>query len=216
MKILTHDFFERNTVTVARDLIGKLLVHEVASTRVAGRIVETEAYRGDDPACHAWGNVHPQGGSINPNGRSAALFGSPGTAYVYLNYGMYWLLNVVTEPEGSAGAVLIRAVEPLEGIDFMKERRPAVRREEDLTNGPGKLVLAFGIDGTCHNQSLLEGPLYFGTGPDGSVTGRIGTSSRIGINLGVELMWRFYEAGNPYVSQGKPGKIVRKRKRSRR
>ena len=138
---------------------------------------------------------------------------APGTAYVYLNYGLYWLLNVVTEPVGIGGAVLIRAVAPVEGLAFMQACRPAMRRPRDLTNGPGKLTQAFDIDGPRHHRRLLtRPPLYFeaGTLADGE---RLATSARIGLNRGIALPWRFYLADDPYVSPGKPSDQARRRPR---
>ena len=198
--ILTRDFFLRPTLVVARDLIGKLLVHEAGDHRLVGRIVETEAYREDDPACHAWNEIKRRAGK-SP-WRGAVLMGEPGIAYVYLNYGMYWLLNVVTEPAGVGAAVLIRAVEPVEGIDVMRARR-RVRHDQDLTSGPGKLTLAFGIDDRYHRRPLTEPPLYLATEVPAPRI-RVAVSKRIGIVKGAELPWRFYVSGNPWVS-GKKG-----------
>jgi len=198
--ILTRDFFLRPTLVVARDLIGKLLVHEAGDHRLVGRIVETEAYREDDPACHAWNEIKRRAGK-SP-WRGAVLMGEPGIAYVYLNYGMYWLLNVVTEPAGVGAAVLIRAVEPVEGIDVMRARRH-VRHDQDLTSGPGKLTLAFGIDDRYHRRPLTEPPLYLATEVPAARI-RVAVSKRIGIVKGAELPWRFYVSGNPWVS-GKKG-----------
>jgi len=196
IEILTPDFFIRLTLDVARDLIGKLLVHEENDHRLIGRIVETEAYREDDPACHAWSEIKRRAGKSAWRGE--VLMGEPGIAYVYLNYGMYWLLNVVTEPAGVGAAVLLRAVEPVEGIDVMRARR-SVRHDRDLTNGPGKLTLAFGIDDRYHRRPLTEPPLYLAAeNPEPRV--KVAVSKRIGINKGAELPWRFYVPGNPWVS----------------
>lgn len=224
---LPVEFFARSTLLVAEQLIGMLLVHEIpGQPRLAARIVETEAYREDDPACHGWSNWkrrHQQA----PTGRSAPLFGPPGIAYVYLNYGMYWLLNVVTEAEGTGAAVLFRAVEPVEGIDVMRQNRPGVRRERDLTNGPGKLTRALGIDARFHERPLTAPPLYFArpVSPSPSIQAeaetKVATSTRIGITKGTELAWRFFEESNPYVSpadptksqQGRSGKLRSRRAR---
>jgi DNA-3-methyladenine glycosylase len=197
---LLRPFFERPTIEVARDLIGKLLVHERDSERLVGRIVETEAYREDDPACHAWREIKRRIGNSAVPWRGDVLMGEPGLAYIYLNYGMYWLLNVVTEPPGTGAAVLIRAVEPLQGIDIMRARR-GVRKESDLTNGPGKLTLAFDIDARYHRKPLTEPPLYLAS----SLTEPnlpIESSVRIGITRGAGLPWRFYVPGNVWVSRG--------------
>ena len=203
MRPLSPEFFRRDTLHVAADLIGKLLVHEHPDgQRMVARVVETEAYTQDEPACHAWNVVDPRDGTIRAKRRGASLFGPPGRAYIYLNYGMYWLLNVVTEPEGRGAAVLIRAVEPLEGVAQMTARRPGVRRTEDLTNGPGKLVLAMGIEPDLHESMLTEPPLYFAENGDGP--SRVEASARIGIRRAAALPWRYFERGNPYVSPGVP------------
>ncbi len=200
MEPLPEAFFARSTLEVARDLLGRWLVHEHPSgVRLVGRIVETEAYRQDDPAFHGWRLVDPTTGQVRPKGRAYDLFAPPGRAYVYLNYGMYWLLNVVTEPQGVGGAVLIRAVEPLEGIEFIRERRPRARRPRELTGGPGRLTVAFDIDGRYHLRPLTGPPLYFAAGepvPDAVVA----TSCRIGLSRGQELPWRFFVQNSPYVS----------------
>jgi DNA-3-methyladenine glycosylase len=193
---LPRPFFERPTLDVARDLIGKLLVHEANGHRLVGQIVETEGYHEDDPACHAWSAIKRRTGKAPWRGE--VLLGQPGIAYIYLNYGMYWLLNVVTEAAGTGAAVLIRALEPLEGIDVMRARR-RVRREHDLTNGPGKLTLAFGIDHRYHRKPLTEPPLYLASS-QGQPPLPIETSARIGITRGAELPWRFYVPGNSWVS----------------
>ena len=197
-------FFDRPTKTVARALLGDVLVHALPTgPRLMGRIVETEAYTEDDPASHA---AHlqkdPETGVIAGRGRGRDLFAPPGTAYVYLIYGRHWLLNVVTEPEGTAGAVLIRAVEPVAGRSAMRTRRDR-SRDVDLTNGPGKLTEAFGIDDTQHGTSLTDAPLYLAEGAAVDAA-QVAQSSRIGISNGVERPWRWYVAGNPYVSRATP------------
>src|SRR5271155_2627406 len=145
--LLPRDFYARPVIEVARDCLGKILVH--GST--AGRIVEVEAYLGvHDRAAHAWRGI---------TDRTRVMFGPPGHAYVYFIYGMYECLNFVCEPEGSAGCVLIRALEPLAGIPIMRRRRPAARRVEDLASGPGKLTLALGITRKWNGADLVEGPL---------------------------------------------------------
>ncbi|MFB6229560.1 MAG: DNA-3-methyladenine glycosylase [Salinibacter sp.] len=203
MEPLPTNFFAESTVSTARHLLGAHLVHEhPAAGRLAGRIVETEAYTEDDPACHASHlSRNPETGTITGQGRGRDLFAAPGTAYVYLIYGVHWLLNVVTEPEGTAGAVLIRAVEPMAGVDIMQEWRS--RPTTDLTNGPGKLTEAFGVDDEQHGMDLTGPPLYLADGeavPDEEVA----TSSRIGITKGVERPWRWYVTGSSFVSKGTP------------
>lgn len=202
MGILQDTYFARNSVTVARDLIGKMLVRKVDGKRLSGRIVETEAYREDDPACHGCGLRDEASGTLR-QGRGVELYGPPGTGYVYLCYGIHWLLNVVTEPEGTCGAVLIRAVEPVDGLDEMRQNRAAARRDVDLTSGPGKLAQAFGIDGTFHDRLLTRPPVYFSEGEEG-VEGGIEQSARIGITQAVDRPWRFFAADSPFVSKGTP------------
>ena len=213
---LLAGFYDRPTLEVARDLIGKHLVRELPNgSRLVGRIVETEAYTQDDPAFHGWGIVDRETGLIKPDGRGFDLFGKPGTAYVYLCYAKYWLLNVVTEREGVGGAVLFRAVEPLEGHSEMYLRREAAARDSDLTSGPGKLAQAFDVDKDLHRADMTAAPLYV---EDPGETGGlpVKTSARIGITRGVELPWRFYVDGNPFVSPGVPSDIAAERRRKRK
>ena len=201
MEPLPAEYFARSTLDVAPDLLGKLLVRQVdVDTRLVGRIVETEAYTQDDPACHAWGLVDEATGRPKRERRGIELFGAPGTAYVYLIYGMHWLLNVVTEPEGVCGAVLIRAVEPVEGVEHMRAHRPTTRRDVQLTNGPGKLTEALGIGEATHGTDLTAPPLFFAA-PDAMPSFEIATSSRIGISKGTDRPWRFFIVGHPYVSR---------------
>ena len=184
-KILPRSFYARDTVTVARDLLGKMLVHG----RVAGRIVEVEAYLGiGDRAAHSARGVTP---------RTRVIFGPPGHAYVYFIYGMYECLNIVAEPDGVAGCVLIRALEPVGGVSRMREWRPGVQRVEDLANGPGKLTLAMGIGRSHYGADLTRGSLTVRDGPAGF---EIVTTTRIGIRQSAELPLRFYVAGNACVS----------------
>ena len=220
---LDRAFFARPTLEVARDLLGALLVYEsLDDGRLAGRVVETEAYTADDPAMHGWKATFGPDGRVQPEGRARDLFGVPGTAYVYNLYYTNWLLNVVTEPEGVAGAVLVRALEPVEGEEAMTRNRPAsVRRRRDLANGPGKLTQALGIaegpDATrsrFHGADLTAPPLYVAEG--GAVEdGRVARSSRIGISRGVALDHRFFVADSPFVSPGEPSdvRLARKTKR---
>lgn len=207
MEPLPPAFFARPTLVVARDLLGKRLVYERPTAgRVSGRIVETEGYTADDPAMHGWRASFDEGGFVRPAGRAAALFGPPGTAYIYLIYRTSWLLNVVTEPEGTAGAVLIRALEPLEGVEWMRANRPLARREVDLTNGPGKLTQALGVaDARFHETDLTRPPLFFSD--DGDSAPSIATSSRIGLTRGVDRPHRFYVPRHPYVSPGVPSDL---------
>jgi DNA-3-methyladenine glycosylase len=184
---LPRSFYTRSATEVARDLLGKTLVHG----RCSARIVETEAYLGlQDRAAHAWRGVTP---------RTKVLFGPPGHAYVYLIYGMYECLNIVAEPEGSAGCVLIRAVEPLTGIERMRRNRPGARRDRDLTNGPGKLTLALGITRRHNGADVTHGPLRVEIPTEPSAF-RTGVSARIGITHCADWPLRFFVEENPFVS----------------
>ena len=183
-------FFARSVHDVARDLIGCTVVHGPA----AGVIVETESYHADDPACHAFGGPTP---------RSGVLFGPPAHAYVYLSYGIHSLLNFVAEPEGDAAAVLIRALEPTQGVDLMRARR-RVDRLTELCSGPGKLTQALGIGLDLNGVPLDGGPVHVlarGAGWDDPV---VVTGPRIGITKAAEHPWRFCVAGSPFVSRPRP------------
>lgn len=185
-RILPQSFYARDTVTVARELLGKTLVHGDAG----GRIVEVEAYLGvGDRAAHSFRGVTP---------RTRVIFGPPGHAYVYFIYGMYECLNIVAEPDGVAGCVLIRALEPVLGVDAMRMRRPRAKGVEELANGPGKLTLAMGIDRKHYGVNLTRGSLTVRDGDPAEV--EISTSTRIGIRESVDLPLRFYIAGNRCVS----------------
>ena len=166
-----------------------MLVHHTDKGVIAGRIVETEAYTSDDPACHA---------SRGMTKRNATMFGEPGHAYVYFTYGMYHCFNAVTAPEGLGEAVLIRAVEPLEGIDIMSENR-GTDKLTNLASGPGKLCMAFGLDRSHDKLDLLNSSLRILD--DDASDFEVISSTRIGISLGTDKLWRFYIAGNPHVSR---------------
>ena len=195
--VLSSKFYSRPTLVVARELIGKVLVHETPGGVAAGVIVETEAYIGeDDPACHA---------APGPTACNAPLYGPPGIAYVYLNYGIHYLVNAVTEPEGSPAAVLIRALEPLDGEPLMRRRRArgTNRRAADfdaaeLCRGPGNLTRALGISLRQNRLDLTGSALRI---EDRDLPRRpVAWSPRIGINVGVEQEWRCYAADSPAVS----------------
>ena len=189
--LLTADFYNRAAVDVARDCLGKVLVHDGC----AGKIVEVEAYLGTaDLAAHAARGI---------TGRTRVLFGPPGHAYVYFIYGMYECLNFVAEPEGQAGCVLIRALEPLSGVSTMRSRRPAARRMEDLAGGPGKLTLAMGITRKINASSLVTGPLQVRS-LRAEKTFEIDVKPRIGITHCADWPLRFLIAGNRFVSKTKP------------
>ncbi|MBI4729192.1 MAG: DNA-3-methyladenine glycosylase [Acidobacteria bacterium] len=185
-----RSFFERPALEVARDLLGDLLVHEVDGLRLAGRIVETEAYGQDDPGSHAFRGMTP---------RSAPMFEEPGHAYVYFTYGMHFCLNVVTDPAGVAGAVLLRAVEPLEGLEAMRRRRGLIR-DRDLARGPGRLTQAFGISRSHNRADVTVLPLFVGEGspvPEAAVE----ATPRIGLGPAQDgRPWRFVVLGSPWVS----------------
>jgi len=186
--VLPRSFYERGAVEVARALLGKILVHGATS----GRIVETEAYLGDgDAAAHSARGVTP---------RTRVIFGEPGHAYVYFIYGMYECLNLVAEPHGTAGCVLIRAIEPLAGLARMRKRRPGVHRIEDLANGPGKLTRALGITLRDNGIDVTRGPITVHAAKD-DVPLEIAVSRRVGITKSADLPLRFYIEGNRFVSR---------------
>jgi DNA-3-methyladenine glycosylase len=183
------EFFERSVHEVARDLIGCRLLYGGCG----GTIVETESYDRDDPACHAFVGLTP---------RTATLFGPPGRAYVYLSYGIHSLLNFVCEPEGEAAAVLIRALQPTDGLRSMRRRRGA-RSDADLCSGPGKLTEALGIGLEEDGADLSRRPFAL-TAPVGEGRPEVLTGPRIGITKAVERPWRFCAAGSPFVSRPRP------------
>ncbi len=192
---LPRSFYDRPTLDVARDLLGKVLVHQARRGLTSGVIVEAEAYIGEgDPACHAAPGRTP---------RNQPLYGPPGFAYVYLNYGVHFLFNVVTEADGRPAAVLIRALEPLEGVCLMRRRRAGERAtravpDHELCRGPGNLTRAMGIRLSDNLRDLCEGSLYLED--RGLTVGPIAWSSRIGIRVGTEHAWRGYAAQSPAVS----------------
>ena len=177
---------------VARDLLGKLLIRRDRRLLLAGRIVEAEAYLGAiDPGAHAYRGQTP---------RNAVLFGPPGHAYVYFIYGMYQCLNVVCEPDGTAGGVLIRALEPLAGIEIMRSRRPSARKVEQLASGPGKLTLAMAVTLQHNGVDVTRGSLTVRE-PIEKRRFEIQTTPRIGISQCVEAPLRFLIAGNRSTSK---------------
>lgn len=187
-------FFAGGTIKVARALLGAVLLHESPDGMTAGRIVETEAYLRNDPACHAARGQTP---------RNAPMFGPPGRSYIYLIYGMYRCFNVVTAPSGIGEAVLIRALEPLVGLDLMALRR-GTAAPRNLCSGPGKLVMALGLDPSHNDVDLREGPLRLlpaSAFPWSAPKGKIKVTTRIGITQGADMPLRFYLEGNPYISR---------------
>ena len=196
--ILPVAFYLRPTLDVARDLIGKVVVHKTRSGITAGAIVEAEAYIGEaDPACHA---------AVGPTARNAPLYGPPGRAYVYVNYGLHDMLNAVTEPAGRPAAVLIRALEPLEGLALMRRRRARAPWREgkphvadhELCRGPGNLCRAMGITLADNMRPLTRGPLTIHD--RGFAHREIVWDARIGIRVGTDKMWRAAVRGHRSVS----------------
>ena len=186
--ILPRTFYARDTVTVAKELLGSILVHDAADGLTAGRIVETEAYIQGDPACHASRGTTP---------RNRIMFGPPGYAYVYFIYGMYYCFNAVSAPVGVGEAVLVRALEPLEGIHLMRLRHGRDRLYE-LCSGPARLVQAMGITREHNGADLTRGPLHIRSG---AARGGIRVTTRVGIREGADLPLRFYLEDCPFISR---------------
>lgn len=194
-KPIEKSFFNRDTIKVAKELLGKLLFRKIGKNKyIIGKIVEVEAYMGDhDPACHAFQKT---------TGRSSTLYEEGGTIYVYFIYGNYYCFNIVTEKKGIGSAVLVRGVEPIEGFDFMKKFRPNVKNIYELTNGPSKFCLAFNID-KKYNGKKLSGNGIFVAYPLKNEKINIVTTKRIGIVKGAELPYRFFIKDNPFVTKHK-------------
>ncbi|WP_026476103.1 DNA-3-methyladenine glycosylase [Alkaliphilus transvaalensis] len=203
MKKLSRGFYNRPTLDVAKELLGKFIVLNTGDSRLVSKIVETEAYIGKiDKAAHCYNNKKTP--------RTEVMFGKPGIAYVYLIYGMYHCLNIVTEEEGEAAAVLIRAVEPIEGLEEMISNRykksiGEIKRKEliNLTSGPGKLCIAMGITKKYNGEDLWGEELFL-TEETSPAKMDIVTSKRINIDYAEEAIdfpWRFYIKDNPYVSK---------------
>jgi DNA-3-methyladenine glycosylase len=189
---LGRDFYARPVLKVARDCLGKLVVHRTRAGLVAGRIVETEAYRGpEDRAAHSHGGRRTR--------RTEAMFGPPGHAYVFLIYGLHHHLNLVTGRAGEPHAVLLRALEPIDGLDLMSARRSIAPDRVELTNGPGKLAQALGVDRSHNGLDLCEGDLFLADAP--RLAAR--RSPRVGVEYAGEWAdrpWRFFVPGHRYVS----------------
>lgn len=195
-RALPRAFYARPTLDVLRDLMGQTLVHETRGVRTAGRIIEAEAYIGEsDPACHA---------APGPTRRNAPLYGPPGHAYVYLNYGLHALVNAVTEPAGQPAAILIRALEPVEGVSVMRRRRARARgssiglSDQALCRGPGNLTVAMGITLARNRTDLVRGRLRIVEAAPPA--GPLAWTPRIGIRVGTAARWRCVVAGHPGVS----------------
>lgn len=191
MSALPVDFYARPVVEVARALVGCVVRHDGC----AGAIVETEAYHESEPACHAY---------VGLTGRTHILFGAPARAYVYRSYGIHALFNAVCEPAGVGAAVLIRALEPLDGLDVMRARR-GLERPQELCSGPGKLTRALDIELELNGSDLLGGPVAIEPPRPGWEAPELLIGPRIGITKAAELPWRFCAAGSRSVSRPRPG-----------
>jgi DNA-3-methyladenine glycosylase len=200
MACFSREFFARDTLSVARDVLGACLVRHLDGQRLSGIIVECEAYIGqDDTACHA---------SHGRTRRNQVMFGPPGYAYVYFTYGMHWMLNIVTETAGFPAAVLLRALQPREGIQRMWELRRAKGRphnERELSNGPARLTQALAIEGTLNGADLLAGREVWLEQGVTFADQDVECGPRIGIHTAAEkdqqVPWRFWVRDNPYVSR---------------
>jgi DNA-3-methyladenine glycosylase len=190
---VSQPFFDRETTVVARDLLGCHLVHETLEGVLIGKIVETEAYLGaSDAASHSFRGI---------TNRTRVMVEPPGKSYIYFTYGMHYCFNVTTAPQGAGGAVLIRAVEPIEGVELMKARRN-ILDEKNLANGPAKLVVAMGISMDLYGHDLTQKPLYILSRDHfNQPEFEIIESTRVGISQAKELLLRFYIKGNPFISR---------------
>jgi len=201
---LDRAFYDRPTLVIVPELIGKVLVHRARYGLTSGVIVEVEAYVGqEDPACHA---------APGPTRRNQPMYGEPGHAYVYLNYGVHFLFNIVTEAAGSPAAVLVRALEPAEGLALMRRRRARGRgmaglRDSDLCRGPGNLARAMGITIRHNREDLCGSRLYLED--RGIVPGQLAWSPRVGISAGADRPWRCHAASHPSVSGPRGGQARR-------
>lgn len=190
MKADDISFLSGDVVAAARRLLGCVLVREVNGVRLGGRIVETEAYHRSDAASHSYKGETP---------RTAVMFGPAGRVYVYFTYGMHYCMNIVTGPTGEGSAVLIRALEPLDGLENMRRNRGNVP-DGQLTNGPAKLCQAMGVTREQNGVDVLQGPVYLEVTPplpDSAIT----VATRIGISRDAHRLWRFYVAASPFVSK---------------
>ncbi len=199
-RLLPASFFDRDPREVAPALLGMLIHSAVGGVAAAGLIVETEAYLGaDDPGSHA--------ATKGMTTRNEVMYGPPGTVYVYFTYGAHHMLNLVCGPEGQAGAVLLRAFEPVIGLEIMRDRRPG-RSDRELADGPGKLAAALGVDLTQNRSALGTGDLaVYDVGSPAGLP--VLSSGRIGLREGYDLQLRYYVAGSPYVSRGRAGPPAR-------
>lgn len=194
LRPVARRFYARPALVVARELLGCLLVHDTPEGRCVGRIVEAEAYAPEDPGSHAFRGRTP---------RNDPMFGKPGTAYVYFTYGMHWMLNAVCDRVDVPSAVLVRAVEPLQGIELMRQRRGSIS-DRDLCRGPARLTQAFGIGPDHNREDLVTGSLFIAPGerlPHEAVE----ASPRVGLGAAQDgRLWRFFESGSRAVSRFTP------------
>jgi DNA-3-methyladenine glycosylase len=196
LRALPRRFYARSSVQVARDLIGRLLVRPLPGTTLVGRIVECEAYQEGDPASHSFRGRTP---------RNEVMFGLPGHLYVYFTYGMHFCMNVVTGGDGEGSAVLLRAAEPVEGVEWMRTRRGG-HDDRLLCAGPGRLTQAFGVDRAHNGADLVAGDVLYVAKGIAVPRERVGVSARIGITVGRERPWRFFEIGSPFISRSSGGR----------
>jgi DNA-3-methyladenine glycosylase len=189
-------FFRQTSTIVAKDILCAYIHRILDGEELVGKIVETEAYCVGDEACHAFRGKTP---------RNAVMFGEGGFSYVYFTYGMHHCFNITANEEGVAEAILVRAIEPVKGIERMRALRTKAIRDRDLTNGPGKLCQAISLSRTENGIDLLESDeLFLTRGESPTPANLIGVSTRIGINVAQEHLWRYYITGNEYVSRTKP------------
>jgi DNA-3-methyladenine glycosylase len=199
---LPRSFFARSSVELAPDLLGRRVVRRLPDgTRLAGRIVEAEAYEPGDPASH---------GSRRRTAFNDTMFGTPGRLYVYFTYGHHWMMNVVARPAGHPSAVLLRAAEPTEGLAEMAHRRGRDVATE-LCSGPGKLCQALGVDRGQDGEDLVRGTTVWLEEGSPAGPGTIATGVRVGVSVGLEQPWRFWVRDDPFVSKGRPGPPSRRR-----
>ncbi|MCB2203714.1 DNA-3-methyladenine glycosylase [bacterium] len=195
MNFLPPEFYRRPVLTVARELLGKIFVRKLDGQLLSGRIVEVEAYHQDgDESAHSYGGE---------KGRNRVMFRDGGLLYVYFTYGMHFCMNVVVEGEGTGAAVLLRAIEPMDGIEVMRENRGGDKKDVDLSNGPAKLCQALGI-AREENGLPLDGGVVGILDVEAVSSSKIAVSTRIGISRSKELPWRFFLENNPFVSRGRP------------
>ena len=201
---LPRSFYERPVLEVARDLIGRLLVHDAPEGRAVVRLVEVEAYdgHGKDPASHAYRGRTP---------RNAVMFGPAGHLYVYFTYGMHYCMNVVCAIPGIAQAVLLRAGEPVAGIESLRARRPA-SRERDLARGPARLTEALGVGPWANGADLTTGPVWLAEGAP-VADAEVEWTGRVGVSNGADRPWRVLLRASPFVSPGRPGPARRSPRR---